>query len=402
LRLSILRLPPEISSQIFLASITHDATVDISCTSPHSPHSLNPIVLGRICAAWRHLAWSLPLLWNRVAVSLTQCSPTVCILLEQWVARSGQLPLSIYLTCNQVYLDIRPDSDVMRTFTIISRCCERWYHIDFQIPAECFQILACVQGRLSFLTSMVLNTDLVNAEKSLQMFSVSPRLQAVVFKGIPMNVDSLPRYQLTTICGSVYALEHCLDVFRRSPQLVKCRLTEISHFQGDVLHPVVAPHLESLHLSFKPGCLLTRPISDIIDALTLPSIREFALEANSETFPHMSFIKLLDRSSCSLTRLDLWFILISDIHLLEFLQVLPSLTHLDLGHSGTTGVFRMLNPHYASHFGYTNPLLPKLHTFVYEDRRFNLQDVTDMLAARWNLPTTTAPVGKYFRSSSER
>jgi hypothetical protein len=102
----------------------------------------------------------------------------------------------------------------------------------------------------------------------------------------------------------------------------------------------------------------------------------------------MSFVSLINRSSCSLTRLVLSRLIISDINLLKCLRVVPLLKVLSLKYSSAgTRTFRMLNPNHASEPGHTDPLLPNLETFIYVSWKPEVHlndDFIDMLCSRWN------------------
>ena len=85
----ILQLPSEISSEIFSAYLGGQSLQD----DPESELE-SPLFLGRICSAWRELAWSIPSLWCSVDLNFEQrkINPLV---VDQWLIRSHTLPLSI-------------------------------------------------------------------------------------------------------------------------------------------------------------------------------------------------------------------------------------------------------------------------------------------------------------------
>ena len=59
-----------------------------------------PLSLGVICSYWRDIAWSTPSLWSSLVVRVTSKHDPHIIagIAQEWLARSGQLPLSIRIS----------------------------------------------------------------------------------------------------------------------------------------------------------------------------------------------------------------------------------------------------------------------------------------------------------------
>jgi hypothetical protein len=71
-----LKLPPEISSQIFAAYVRQGIQIS---------DSLSPFLLGKVCSKWRDLAWSMPWLWSSVSMNLERKIPAAyASLLDEW------------------------------------------------------------------------------------------------------------------------------------------------------------------------------------------------------------------------------------------------------------------------------------------------------------------------------
>ncbi|KAF7328766.1 F-box domain-containing protein [Mycena venus] len=83
----VARLPVEISSEIFLRSLS-------PFPKPNPRHS--PILLLNICNAWTNIALSTPALWTAIAI-VFPCGPRFKELLNIWLHRAGNRPLSISL-----------------------------------------------------------------------------------------------------------------------------------------------------------------------------------------------------------------------------------------------------------------------------------------------------------------
>ncbi|KAJ3570923.1 hypothetical protein NP233_g4092 [Leucocoprinus birnbaumii] len=97
-------LPLEIVEEIFYhcLPIAHNAV-----TSIHEP----PLLLGRVCKTWRHVAYSTPRLWTTLHIVVIVSDPPTYHKerdakvdgISAWISRSGVLPLSI-----SVYRDNLP------------------------------------------------------------------------------------------------------------------------------------------------------------------------------------------------------------------------------------------------------------------------------------------------------
>jgi hypothetical protein len=282
----------------------------------------------------------------------------------------------------------------METLAVITPFSEQWYSINFHLSNnDCFSGLDCVQNRLPLLTSINLNIYPYSHDNDqLQMFSVAPQLRIVKLNNIPLDRFNLPLNQLTRITTSIHHVDDCLDIFRHSPLLVNCSLdcSLFSNSADNIPHPVMVSSLESLYLGFP---FYTTPLSQILEALTIPSLRNLYIRNDKfEQFPHEKFISLIDRSSCLLTSLNLRRVLISDTHLLHVLRAVPSLQILKLSMASpdSSRACDMLTPNSAFDLNCTNPLLPSLHTFMYSNKEIDFEHVAAMLISRWNLPTATA------------
>jgi hypothetical protein len=384
----VLRLPPEISSEIFMACIE---SAWRSRRLLGFPSTFTPLAFGTICSAWRGLAWSMPWIWSRVSVTLDRSSPTFHELLEEWLVRSGQHPLSVHLdggydTSGEPWPEyFSPGSHVMKTMEIIMCHSERWHDFSSDMPLKGLHALAGIEYRLPLLTSVkATGADHTEDGELIQIFRFAPRLQTVGLDCLYLDQITLPLHQLTTL-KAFFRDSSCLVSLRCARGLVKCSLKG-SYFWPEEISPLVAhlSQLTSLKATSHMSCL-----SHLLDGLALPSIRTLKLSTVSTTFPHRNFISLINRSTCFLTRLRLTEVSISDNDLLECLRVVPSLNNLELRYTSSgPGRYRMLDPSHASDFGLTSPLLPNLQTFNCKDTRIDLRVVVNMLNSRWKVAGT--------------
>lgn len=88
-------LPLEIIVEIFKHCIFPIAIKDKKTAS-----TITPLFIGSICSSWRRIAWSTPSLWSTFSLGFRSddsLSNTKIELLEQWLSRTRNLPLSITL-----------------------------------------------------------------------------------------------------------------------------------------------------------------------------------------------------------------------------------------------------------------------------------------------------------------
>ncbi|KAJ7645179.1 hypothetical protein DFH06DRAFT_1136642 [Mycena polygramma] len=92
------RLPQDVVEEIFLAClpIHHNAVMSVTEA---------PLLLGRICSAWRSIAFAMPRLWASLHISVyfVAGSKDRTAAAVNWLQRSAPVPLSISLAYNNAY-----------------------------------------------------------------------------------------------------------------------------------------------------------------------------------------------------------------------------------------------------------------------------------------------------------
>ena len=88
------------------------------------------LILGAVCRKWRAIAWSSPQLWSSIFLSLSYKSFSSNLrIAQEWLSRSGQLPLSISVSmrnCHSVSMD-----DVLPMTYLLNKYAGRWHHLEF-------------------------------------------------------------------------------------------------------------------------------------------------------------------------------------------------------------------------------------------------------------------------------
>lgn len=370
----ILQLPPELLSEIFIIYASG------SVWSEWIRRHRSPLILGKVCNSWRELAWSIPKLWSSIWLELWRNKDPA--LVDQWLVRSGKLPLSICAS-----LHSSTSLAVVAVLDVVARHAERWFRVIFNIPLSCYDVFECVKGRLHSLEYISLQVEETEEERdTLEMFGIAAQLHTVRLKGYFPFL--LPTAQLKTLCIDNDYVDECLDILRLSP-LVNCEFKVVRHSLGGMPPNVFAAELESLKIS-----ILDDPavLAMIFDTLTVPAAREFICQGlDVIDFPHASFISLMSRSSCSLQILCLDSFDISDSDLIECLRAVPLLRELILDYTNITEeLFRMLHPGHPSNSNLSNVLLPRLERFEYSgDLGIDFTVLISLLCSRWDQSQTT-------------
>ncbi|KAJ7061610.1 hypothetical protein C8F01DRAFT_1369116 [Mycena amicta] len=145
----IRRMPRDVFEEIFVACMPVTRNCVMSSREA-------PLLLGRVCSAWRSICFSTPRLWARLHISQPavifanlpetneyriQCERGLATLrdvTETWLARSGQCNLSISVSCSSYGLSndvFGPDKQSI--LNILTPFASRWEHITlFGVLAE--------------------------------------------------------------------------------------------------------------------------------------------------------------------------------------------------------------------------------------------------------------------------
>ncbi|KAJ7665889.1 hypothetical protein DFH06DRAFT_1385592 [Mycena polygramma] len=345
------RLPLDILQEIFIACLpTHRNCVMSSSEAP--------VLLGRICSAWRAISLSTPRLWAslHVAEPTFQSGLTDEALFQHkvaqriemtkiWLGRSGSCPLSISLHSAPQYVrlpDIASNSEQFIEALVLFA--SRWQQLNFTIPlSTVVETMSRLQVDASSLETFTIyphfhqsfSTDAWGSFGILR----GPRIRSFSIPGSMFMPDKLPlRWNhLTTLSMGEYpwgvvdglAGDALLRVISCCPELRCCEL--IVGELGPTLvsnptprHPVVElPFLHTLKMQCNrigfPAALF------VLERLSMPELHHFKLRGNSNgrtTRQIPVLTNFVMRSTC-LESLDLDCTLLSKSALLECLRALP-------------------------------------------------------------------------------
>ncbi|KAF8177069.1 hypothetical protein K438DRAFT_1845880 [Mycena galopus ATCC 62051] len=322
------RLPLDILQEIFIACMPTQRNCVMSAIEA-------PVLLGRICSAWRTVSLSTPRLWARVHIVEPQPqgwgSPTAEPKLSQkvaqrleitkiWLGRSGELPLSISMqSCSNQFLEgLIPFA-------------ARWQHIHFTTPPpSLFEVISYLDTDMPWLETVEFHVSQYYGSENIACgsFSILRGLRISSFS-VSGNIFVAERFplvwnQLTSLTiggpsGSTTS-EMTLDVISKCPGLRCCKLM-IMDASPEVTvsqHPTIA--LPFLHtLAIHCVTYVAPTVLVFLKHLSVPELRNFTLLGFlKQDYPTLAE---LFASSIHLESLDV--VLFSKSSLFETLRSLP-------------------------------------------------------------------------------
>ncbi|KAF7373718.1 hypothetical protein MSAN_00582800 [Mycena sanguinolenta] len=290
------RLPLDIIQEIFIACMPTHRNCVMSATEA-------PILLGRICSAWRAISIATPRLWSSLHVAEPQkpsAWPTpynvdavyndkVVQRLETtqtWLGRSGQCPLSISLHGAMAYDD--DPSTTVQFVQALTPFAARWQHIHFWVPPSViFDMISHIDVDMPELESIAFHCD-------VGPFPIAPCGSFEMLQGARITSFSVPAClfarerwpvpwnQLTTLtiggpetrgCTSEMVspiISMCLQL--RSCELLLDTISETSAVESLI---VELPFLHTL--AIRCNSSVGPAVSVLLNHLSLPELRNFTL-----------------------------------------------------------------------------------------------------------------------------
>ncbi|KAJ7745761.1 hypothetical protein B0H16DRAFT_1462759 [Mycena metata] len=378
----ILTLPVDVTTEIFLRCLP---------PPPKTPRvSDAPLLLVRICRQWRDIAISTPELWASLAFTVSEPNTELLAardhLIERWLARSGQYPLSIRVL--ESPRPLRSDNAVTGAKSVDS--CLRlllehsaqWRHVEIEVDLPGMKrALEAVKSHTPFdfpqLEYWRIGVDNYESEDSGQFrVGAAPQLRSIhLTLGVaPLDFrgTGIPWSQLTNLTGHSFDPAECVLILRLCPALVRGRFALCSDIAPPSQPILLHPSLEFLDLSHLNGRWRNLNIGfQVLDAITLPGLISLTLDCVGNG---QSIVSLLTRSSCRLHGLALSCDFYDYQALFGCFLVVPELRRLRIfaaGSSTWTGIFTRLTGN--------SEMLPNLQSLSIQDKRIRYNFPVDKL-----------------------
>ncbi|KAJ7192826.1 hypothetical protein GGX14DRAFT_479570 [Mycena pura] len=303
----VLTLPTEIICEIFIRFIP----IYPLCPPFFGP--LSPTVLTHICRKWRDIALATSELWRAISLSKIRepFDPR-----DIWLSASSRLPISISIRGE------RGDrSCEVQLFAAVLPYHTRWEYLTLHLRGT--YILPAIEGEMPLLRH--LNLDLEELDE-VAVFHGVPLLRTAILKFGAIWGVILPWTQLTSLTLHGRPLETCVEILRRTPNLVHCTLDLAICGHESRIPDVVLPYLESFRCTdewdncYIPGCLM---------AIIVPSLRSLQISEYLIRPDPVDFLDaFISKSGCNLHWQELGILGQRDGHKDSYCKAFPSVRRI--------------------------------------------------------------------------
>ncbi|KAJ6562710.1 hypothetical protein DFH09DRAFT_1159454 [Mycena vulgaris] len=395
-------LPPEILQEIFMACLPagHDAVM-------HTSEA--PLLLGRICSAWRAISLSTPSLWSSLHLVVPRPSLGFGFLVDDqaardnpavaqrreglhtWLQRSGTCPLSISVV-NECTLD-SITQECLDTILSYSRRLKSLAlkHVSDETMSALRSLRSEDVPLLEGIEILDTTSDPWNTRESeyLAFYSVPPNLRTVSLKcDFGQRLPTCAWNRITKLCLSsrqsfftsdltqaVGLLEQCVNLESCRLKFPSLRLSNFAMSATSTPYRVTLSHLHALSVKAGSAVDLPFPLVHILDSFVVPALKTLAIHqtpsrgpSGEESVPPdvmRAIDELIERSSCALQALWVDQVVGDTEALLRCLHRVPALAQLDLEPVHRFGspsgeLMPVLNALIASPTSTTPPLCPNL------------------------------------------
>ncbi|KAJ7762823.1 hypothetical protein DFH07DRAFT_405098 [Mycena maculata] len=370
--------PVELRVEIFLQYCGMYCPIDKSTEGP--------IMLLKVCRAWKELALQTPQLWASFALDFTLIHGLdkrhfFISAMKEWINRSRNLPLSFELHYEYAVFDA--------TSTPLIQCIlpssHRWRDINLHAPSD--SLLPLWEVGFPSLRNLAMD---------------STGLSIHALKNLAINWAQITELNLF-LSPTPPTLDECLDILKRVVNLTRCTINAIcgssSHDLDRRLH---LPRMEHLGLSMYGGEIGGRretKFMEFLGALSPPALQSLSIrwtvEAPGPNQPYYwsdsgyaKLIHFLGELREHLTSLHLAYLPFTTRQLIGCLGVVRALKHLDLTLSRADMVHDSINDEFLGALTQrsgASTLVPLLRSIRLESNgeSFSNTALFRFIASRW-------------------
>ncbi|KAK7001345.1 hypothetical protein R3P38DRAFT_2649398 [Favolaschia claudopus] len=283
------RLPMDILETIFLECLPSTRNAVMSAQEA-------PLLVCRICSAWRTAALSMPRLWASLHIHtdfIVAKSETRTAAVEQWLNRAAASSLSLSVCVGGIWgWGAPPDSDrkTEALVAVLARSSSQWQNIMFaDMTRETAQALAEIEP--PHLRSFRITGDLSNLSHLSSNFLNGQHLRSVslcsdsdlnLVPNLPIGWQQLTHLvvqsaQITSNDFSI-TISNMIPLLGRCPQLVSLHVAlSTERPPAGRVSPVALPFLESFTLPIRGVVWSQSHLRYIADCVSMPKLRRFHL-----------------------------------------------------------------------------------------------------------------------------
>jgi len=304
------KLPPEIGSHIFYLYLpTFYPRQTFSARALKA--FFRVLRLGAVCRKWRQLAWATPNLWETLSIvtspeRIRTRGRSWPGLIDEWLGRSGGLPLSIFFFHDQDDFSALGEFDgaLEQIIEVLALHSSRWR--DLHLEVDC-GTLEHFSGAMHL--DQLLRLTLVTIDNAPERSSRPVRKIVMKSKPFPMylRVENLTPTSidigwknLTDANLGMLTTDECAEILRQAPALEHLHVDHFLKPDGPSLNVdsfIIHSRICSLDLPAEANFFL--------NMINVPSLEEWTQDAEGDTLPVMTMVSLLKRSSCCLKILNL-------------------------------------------------------------------------------------------------
>ncbi|KAJ3505135.1 hypothetical protein NLJ89_g7571 [Agrocybe chaxingu] len=310
---------------------------------PHFDVNEAPLLIARVCGAWRSLVLSTPKLWSSFEIEVTSSGTSISLrdfhilsTVKLWLARSKNYPLTVRVIHVPVARIVDPRS--AQLLAVLIPEARRWRHVEFIIPAaNVVPLRNLLPSEFPILQSLTLQMKgLWNSEPTWDLLA-----------------QSLPWNQLTSIDLQVEnnhlpTLDQCIDILSQAENLKNCTMNLSCAINQERVRweSVSLLRLETLHLVLQSGNSSTpmqpnvnaaASLVEFLNLVSAPNLQTLRLvwllpSSGQQTWSRFQpeFLSFLRRTSQTLRVFSLAYVPLSDVELIECLKVVPQVRELGL------------------------------------------------------------------------
>lgn len=196
-----------------------------------SYNSNAPLLLGQICSRWRAVAITTPSLWCTIRIAKGEYIASDCGLakFENWLRRSGSLPISLYLCDHYIVGNVHHDRE--RLFQALATSRHRWQYISLDITPQSYGEIFRMTDSLPLLRKLALSFSRGIGWNDIEVnvFKDAPLLRDVSLVGEALpKLSRLPWNQMTDLICNLpdFNWKKYLRILRLCSSLINCNITE--------------------------------------------------------------------------------------------------------------------------------------------------------------------------------
>jgi hypothetical protein len=296
------KLPSELVSKIFANFLPETVAENYG---PYGTHrgaqglkvaQTTPFVLGAVCTSWRAITWSTPLLWTSITVDVYDLRKANVDILEEWLHRSGELPLYIRI-CEMTGDPLDSiQGAVEKVMDLFARYTHRWFHFEFiSFPSHSWDFFRYLPTNLAH--AFMLNTLKIKVNcmtKSEIDLGMIPNLRTLVMDCLRTNMLlNMDWKKITNIEASIASMDMCYDVFSKAPFLTHCTFHLLKRYLDPAAHITRDTIIQHNHLTFLHARYWNPATSIVLSLMEFPALEHLAIDSNAGSYNLESIKSLL-------------------------------------------------------------------------------------------------------------